>query len=126
MKIYKYKFVGTHLKRCGTKELNNICSNYCGNYYMFSKGLDLIKNIKYLNCVYLADRFYSLYELGVDALSTMLHGEYGLEDVCLSLPTLIGEGVVQGRITPELNEKEIEQLYTSANALKSVISQLKI
>ena len=62
----------------------------------------------------------------VDALSTMLHGEYGLEDVCLSLPTLIGEGVVQGRITPELNEKEIEQLYTSANALKSVISQLKI
>ena len=71
MKIYKYKFVGTHLKHCGTKELNNICLNYYGDYYMFSKGLDLIKNIKYLNCVYLTDRFYSLYELGEGELKKL-------------------------------------------------------
>jgi len=62
----------------------------------------------------------------VDTLSTMLHGEYGLEDVCLSLPVLIGDGRVQGRILPTLTEKEMEQLHTSANALKNILNQVKI
>ncbi|MBQ9108451.1 MAG: L-lactate dehydrogenase [Oscillospiraceae bacterium] len=62
----------------------------------------------------------------VDTLSTMLHGEYGIEDVCLSLPVLIGAGRIQGRILPTLTEKEMGQLRASADALKSVIAQLKI
>ena len=62
----------------------------------------------------------------VDTLSTMLHGEYGIEDVCLSLPVLIGAGRIQGRILPTLTEKEMGQLRASADALKSVIDQLKI
>ena len=62
----------------------------------------------------------------VDTLSTMLHGEYGLEDVCLSLPVLIGDGCVQGRILPTLTEKELGQLHASAEALKNVLNQVKI
>jgi L-lactate dehydrogenase len=62
----------------------------------------------------------------VATVSTMLHGEYGLEDVCLSLPVLVGDGHVQGRILPTLTEKEMEQLHTSANALKNIISQVTI
>jgi L-lactate dehydrogenase len=62
----------------------------------------------------------------VDTVSTMLHGEYGLEDVCLSLPVLIGDGCVQGRILPTLTEKEMEQLHASAAALKNILNQVKI
>ncbi|MBP0963425.1 MAG: L-lactate dehydrogenase [Oscillospiraceae bacterium] len=62
----------------------------------------------------------------VDTVSTMLHGEYGLDDVCLSLPVLIGGGRVQGRILPTLTDKEMQQLHASAAALKNIINQVKI
>ena len=66
---------------------------------------------------------------GVNAavtVSTMLHGEYGLNDVCLSLPVLLGNGQIQGRIMPRLTEEEIEKLHHSGDALKKVIAQLDI
>ena len=59
-------------------------------------------------------------------VTAMLHGEYGLENVSLSLPTLIGNGVVQGHIMPKLAPAEEEKLFASAQALKSVISKLKL
>lgn len=58
--------------------------------------------------------------------STMLHGEYGIEDVCLSVPVMIGDGVVQGKILPDLTDEEVAKLKQSADALKSVISQITI
>ena len=60
------------------------------------------------------------------AVSTMLHGEYGLDDVCLSLPVMLGNGQVQGRIMPRLTDEEMEKLHYSGNALKNVISQLNL
>ena len=64
---------------------------------------------------------------GVNAVvtvSTMLHGEYGVSDVCLSLPAFLGEGKIQGRITPRLTEDEIAKLHISADSLKKVISEM--
>lgn len=66
---------------------------------------------------------------GVNAVvtvSTMLSGEYGISDVCLSLPMLLGNGQVQGRITPRLTDEELEKLHHSADALKSVIAQIDL
>ena len=66
---------------------------------------------------------------GVNAVvtvATMLHGEYGLDDVCLSLPVLLGNGCVQGRIMPRLTDEEMEKLTRSGNALKDVIAQLDL
>lgn len=66
---------------------------------------------------------------GVNAVvtvATMLHGEYGLDDVCLSLPVLLGNGCVQGRIMPRLTDDEMEKLTRSGNALKDVIAQLDL
>ena len=66
---------------------------------------------------------------GVNAVctvSTMLHGEYGLDDVCLSLPVMVGHGKVQGRILPRLTEEEQQKLLHSGNSLKEVIAQLDI
>lgn len=62
----------------------------------------------------------------VATVSSMMHGEYGIEDVCLSILTLIGPNGVQGRIPMRMNKTEIEQLKASADALKSVIAQIEL
>ena len=62
----------------------------------------------------------------VIALSSMLHGEYGLDDVCLSLPTIINAHGMNGKVLPEMTEAEIEKLKYSAQMLRSVIDQIQI
>ena len=59
-------------------------------------------------------------------VSAMLHGQYGLSNVCLSIPTLIGNGAVQGHVMPNLTDGEVEKLLKSGNALKSVIAKLDL
>ena len=61
---------------------------------------------------------------GVATLSTMMHGEFGIEDVCFSIPTIYGPDGVRGKILPELTEEEIAKLRASAEVLKNVIAQV--
>lgn len=62
----------------------------------------------------------------VVTVSSMMHGEYGIEDVCLSTLALVGPNGIQGKIEVRMNHEEIEQLQASANALKSVIAQIQL
>lgn len=59
-------------------------------------------------------------------VSTMMHGEYGVEDVCLSVLTLVDRQGVRGKILNELTDEEVEKLHTSAAKLRSVIDQVTI
>ena len=56
-------------------------------------------------------------------VSSMLHGEYGIEDVCLSTLTLVGPNGIQGKVQMRMNKEEIALLKKSADALKEVIAQ---
>ena len=60
----------------------------------------------------------------ITTVSSMMHGEYGVDDVCLSTLTLVGPNGIEGKIPVELTEEEIAKLHVSANALKAVISEL--
>ena len=62
----------------------------------------------------------------VCSVSTLLRGEYGIDEVCLSLPVLLGNGRVQGRILPKLTDEELEKLSISGEALKKVIGQVNL
>lgn len=62
----------------------------------------------------------------ISTISSMMHGEYGIEDVCLSTLTLIGPRGVHGKIPMQLTDEEIAKLRKSAEALKSVIKSVKI
>lgn len=62
----------------------------------------------------------------IATISTMQHGEYGIDDVCLSTLTLVGPNGVQGRIPVKLSEEEMEKLHASAEALKAVIKQIDL
>ncbi len=59
-------------------------------------------------------------------VSSMMHGEYDLEDVCLSTLTRIGPSGVIGRFPVELSPEEYKKLHHSANTLKDIISQLDL
>ena len=54
----------------------------------------------------------------------MMHGEYGVEDVCLSTLALVDRQGVRGKIMNKLTDGEVERLQASANKLKSVIKEL--
>ena len=58
-------------------------------------------------------------------VSTMMHGEYGIDDVCISTLHLIDRSGVRGRIMNKLTEEENEKLKASADKLKSVIAQIE-
>jgi len=58
-------------------------------------------------------------EHSVLTVSTLLKGQYGLEDVCLSVPCIISAQGVEKVIESQLTEKEIELLHKSASILKN-------
>ena len=57
-------------------------------------------------------------------VSTMMHGEYGVDDVCLSTLALVDTTGVRGKIMNHLTDEEVSKLQNSANKLKEVISQI--
>ncbi len=65
--------------------------------------------------------------LGLDSVmcvSVLMKGEYGIEDVCISIPTIIGKDGIVTTLTPTLTEEEQKLLVASANAMKDVINQV--
>lgn len=62
----------------------------------------------------------------INTVSSMMHGEYGIEDVCLSTLTIVGPHGVKGKVPMDMTYEEISRLQNSANALKKVISGLKL
>ena len=62
----------------------------------------------------------------VMTVSAMIHDQYGINDVCLSLPFVVGAQGISRAIVPLLTRQEEELLHKSADALKNVISQLNI
>ena len=59
-------------------------------------------------------------------VSTMMHGEYGVEDVCLSALCLVDRDGVRGKILTPLTQEETEKFQASAAKLRSVIEQIEI
>lgn len=57
-------------------------------------------------------------------VSYAMDGEYGIEDVCLSMPAIVGCGGIEGRICLKLTDDELSQLQASAHILKTTIEGL--
>lgn len=62
----------------------------------------------------------------IATVSSMMHGEYGIEDVCVSTLTLVGPNGIQGKVPMRMNKEEIAKLQASANALKEVIKHIEL
>lgn len=65
-------------------------------------------------------------ERSILPISRMIHGEYGIEGIVLSMPAVLGEEGVQTRVSIALNEDEQKKLKQSADTLTSVIKELDL
>lgn len=65
-------------------------------------------------------------EKSILPLSVMLHGQYGLENVVLSMPAIVGSDGVETTVPIELNQEEQEKLKQSAQALGKIAGQLQL
>ncbi len=59
-------------------------------------------------------------------VSTMMHGEYGIDDVCLSTLALVGPNGCQGKVEVNLTDEEEALLKKSADTLKEIIAQVEL
>ena len=62
-------------------------------------------------------------EKSVLPVSSAMHGEYGLNDVTLSMPAIVGKDGIETLVPMELDEKEQTELQHSSVVLKDVIKQ---
>lgn len=58
-------------------------------------------------------------------VSTVLQGVYGLKDVALSVPTVIGRGGVLAHVEVELWPKERQALMASASSLREIYASVR-
>jgi L-lactate dehydrogenase len=59
-------------------------------------------------------------------LSSMMHGEYGIEDVCLSIPFVLNSTGIANSVAPPMQPQELEKFRSSAKLLKDTIASLSI
>lgn len=62
-------------------------------------------------------------EHSVLPVSTLLSGHYGIDDICLSMPSLVGANGVDCVVPLELSEEEQVALYKSSEALKKIAKE---
>ena len=62
-------------------------------------------------------------EKSILPVSTIQHGNFGIEGVALSMPAVVGKDGVETQVPLELDEKEKEALLHSAETLKNVIDE---
>ena len=65
-------------------------------------------------------------EKAVLPVSTSMHGEYGIEDVVLSMPCVVGSNGIEVQVPVVLSDEEIKKLQESAEILKATIGTLGI
>ncbi len=61
----------------------------------------------------------------VHPVCTLLHGEYGLDDVSLSMPAEIARTGIVRRLPPRLNEWELEKLSESAQYIRQTVQTMR-
>jgi L-lactate dehydrogenase len=65
-------------------------------------------------------------EHSILTVSLLLQGEYGINDICLSIPCVVGKTGVERIITTQLSEDEQAALKASAETLRAVLDNIKL
>ena len=59
-------------------------------------------------------------------VSVVLEGQYGLDGLCLSIPSVVGKNGLESILEIPLSPEEDKALHASAAQLKEVIAQLEL
>lgn len=63
-------------------------------------------------------------EHSILTISSLFEGEYGISDICLSAPTIVGNEGAEQILEIEFSDQEIEGLRNSADTLKSLAKEI--
>lgn len=63
-------------------------------------------------------------EKSILPVSGLMHGEYGIDDVVLSMPAIVGRNGIEAKVPIDLSEAEIAKLKESAATLKNVLNEI--
>lgn len=62
-------------------------------------------------------------ERSILPVSTIMHGEYGISDVSLSMPAIVGKDGIETLVPISLSFDELSKLQESAHALKNILAE---
>lgn len=65
-------------------------------------------------------------EKSILPVSSMMHGEHGVDGVVLSMPAIVGKNGLETRVPIILNEDETQRLQESAKVLKNILDDCEI
>lgn len=65
-------------------------------------------------------------ENSILTVSSLLEGEYGLQDICLSLPSIVNSSGIEKIMDVPISDIEKELLVKSGNSLKEILGKLSI
>lgn len=65
-------------------------------------------------------------EHSILSVSSLLHGEYGMDNICIGIPTVIGREGVEDIVTLDLSREELDDLGESVKELQGVIEELNM
>ena len=59
-------------------------------------------------------------------VSSLISGHYGINDICLGVPSIVGRGGIKGILDLPLNDQEYHDLQKSAQKMKEIIDSLQL
>lgn len=65
-------------------------------------------------------------EKSILPVSSYMEGAYGIRDLALSIPSIVGKDGVEMQVPISLNDQELEKLQQSAQTLKDIIEDLEL
>ncbi len=65
-------------------------------------------------------------EKSILPVSSIMHGNYGIKEIVLSMPAIIGADGIETHVPISLNEKEMEKLHNSAKTIRKIAEELDL
>jgi L-lactate dehydrogenase len=65
-------------------------------------------------------------EKSILPVSAILHGNYGIEGIALSMPAIVGANGVETHVPIALSDEEIESLRHSAETIRGIVSEINL
>jgi len=116
-----------------------ICNSHCDYMSELGKIFEEVKNSAYKIIEAKGATYYAIAlalvrivgailrdENSVLPISTLINDYYGIDDVCLSIPSIVNREGVSKFLRLELSPKEQEQLRHSAKTLKEIVEKIKL
>ena len=112
------------LKKCDISVLNNIFEDVKNSAYRIIAAKSatyyaMAESVKKIVSAIVRD------ENTVLPVSSYINGHYGLENICLGLPCIIGASGVKKVLEIPLNDQELKMLHNSAAKIKQLINSIK-